>query len=153
MCSPKPTKTPKTKRKLARPNSYSVLACTKVLCLFAKVSHSSAELPHFNCTIGIEVKGYLYLPLFFPNGFLPHSVSHQPVDKLSLSPPLKATQPPHWFLSDFHLWGCVWEWIREPYSKSITLRTLVLPLSCTLCSLLLEPGLWKDRGCRLEGGE
>jgi hypothetical protein len=33
-------------------------------------------------------------------------------------------------------WDWDWEWIRDPLSKSITLRDLVLPLACALCSLL-----------------
>ena len=84
-------KTPKDERKPAKPNTYLVLANAGVPRLCAEVPHpsvevlrSGVELLHFNCTIGIEVKGYLYLPLFFPNGCLPHSDSHQPVDKLSL---------------------------------------------------------------------
>jgi len=92
------------------------------------------------CMLVWSGREYFILPSLLPQ-WLPAHFRHLLTRETTLSPPLLAIQPLPCVLGDFPMRDWIWEWIREPLSKSNQLRVLVLTLACTLCSLLLEVGL------------
>jgi hypothetical protein len=59
--------------------------------LFAEVPYPNVALTQFNYTVGIKVKGYLYLPSSLM--VVCHIQTHTNLQ--APSPPLKVTQPTH----------------------------------------------------------